>query len=398
MSGEVLVLAGALSGPAGWAVMGAIGAFRAGQLASEWLRHERALAERKMQKEKQAAEAWQRHHRARQEAIRRATEQREAVRRRLAGLRLQAPPSTETDDRDTSARGFVDVDRQGLMAALERVIAGASESGIDDSPGGPLRRLAQQALDLDAESRSGSPPPAEVIAGFQAAVARTVEALLAEKDVRDQSRRSLLDRLEALLGEAIAYRHLARDGEARVQLSQLKDQLVGRLIAGTATPAAIDLLEERLGRIKAAIDTSLEQAATGEALRECTRSRLEGLGYRPISEEGEHSEWEIPGGERLRMALQPGQRIAFQLVHEREARSSQPLSVEELEKLRRQEQRWCEDFHALLRGLHEDGIELQVQLERETPQTAIPIVVLEDVEEWLEEEADRDASAKRRFP
>jgi len=86
MSGAVLVLAGALSGPAGWAVIGAIGAFRAGQLASEWLRHERALAERKMQKEKQAAEAWQRHHRARQEAIRRATEQREAVRWQLAGL------------------------------------------------------------------------------------------------------------------------------------------------------------------------------------------------------------------------------------------------------------------------------------------------------------------------
>jgi len=391
MSGEIVVLAGT---PVGWAAMGVFGAFRAAQLAGEWVRHERALAERKMEQQKKSAGEWQQYHRAQQEAIRQATEQRAAVRRSLDALRLQSPHSAKTDDLRPRARGFVVPETKIVTDALNEVIERASRVPF----AAPLQCLARQASKFDAELRSGTPPAAELIDELQTTVEQTVEQLLAESEARGRARQELLDRAETLFGDAIAYGHLAHEKDSREQLAELKDHLVRLLTSGGATAAKLTLLEQHFGRLKATIDQALEQRAIGEALRECAGNRLAGLGYRQITEAEGVSEWEVPGGERLRMALQPGQRIAFQLVHERSARSSEPLSTQELATLRRQEQRWCEDFHTLLQGLREDGIEIQVQLERETPEGTIPIVVLEDVEEWLEEEADRAAPAQRWIP
>ena len=45
-------------------------------------------------------------------------------------------------------------------------------------------------------------------------------------------------------------------------------------------------------------------------------------------------------------------------------------------------------------SLHEDGFELNIEFEREVPQEAIPVVVVDDLSEWAE--SDESAGAPRR--
>ncbi len=84
-------------------------------------------------------------------------------------------------------------------------------------------------------------------------------------------------------------------------------------------------------------------------------------------------------------------------MHERTAASDRDLSGDELAFLRQQESRWCDDLHGLLHKLQADGFEFQVQLERETPREAIPVVVVEDADEWVEREDAREAPRKRHL-
>ena len=125
---------------------------------------------------------------------------------------------------------------------------------------------------------------------------------------------------------------------------------------------------------------------------------LEEMGYRHLSEEQTgHSNWQLPGGEQVRIALQRNLGIAFQLQHERVEVSDAELSEEEIAFFRQQEQHWCDDLAELTRRLTADGFQYQLEFERDVPESTVPIVVVEDVDELLEEEEERwDDEKKRR--
>ena len=77
------------------------------------------------------------------------------------------------------------------------------------------------------------------------------------------------------------------------------------------------------------------------------------------------------------------------------------LSGEALSFFRQQEARWCRDMKELIRRLVKDGVPYQAQFEREMADESIPVVVMENVDELLDEE-DEDkrphrGKSKRHF-
>ncbi len=397
MSGEAVVLVNIALGPLGVAAVAGASALVAAGMVAEWIRERRAIAQRNMRREKEKIREWRDFQRAEQQETEKSIQRRETVRRELEGLRLTQLHTAVEQEAGPRARGFVRTGSPGLEAMLQSML-----DRIPPQPDGeaaaPLRRLRQQARELDARMGSARPPPPEAVRSFQTTVQRTLERILDQMGREAESRDRLLARLEGLLGEVIAYRHLAREQTSCEEMSQLREHLVRLLTTGEVSAAGVDLLEEKLQRLRADIERQLEQAAVQDALDHRVRHHLEALGYRPCASAGEPAVWEIPGGERVRVVLQPDNRLAFQLAHERTTASDQALSDDELAYLRQQERRWCDDLHGLLHRLQADGFEFQVQLEREIPREAIPIVVVEDVDDWIEREDAPEAPRKRHLP
>ncbi len=397
MSGEAVVLVNIALGPLGVAAVAGASALVAAGMVAEWIRERRAIAQRNVRREKEKIREWRDFQRAEQQETEKSIQRRETVRRELEGLRLTQLHAAVEQEAGPRARGFVRTGSPGLEAMLQSML-----DRIPPQPDGeaaaPLRRLRQQARELDARMGSARPPPPEAVRSFQTTVQRTLERILDQMGREAESRDRLLARLEGLLGEVIAYRHLAREQTSCEEMSQLREHLVRLLTTGEVSAAGVDLLEEKLQRLRADIERQLEQAAVQDALDHRVRHHLEALGYRPCASAGEPAVWEIPGGERVRVVLQPDNRLAFQLAHERTTASDQALSDDELAYLRQQERRWCDDLHGLLHRLQADGFEFQVQLEREIPREAIPIVVVEDVDDWIEREDAPEAPRKRHLP
>jgi hypothetical protein len=399
MSGEAVVLMGVGSGVAGVA-LAAGAALLAAHMVAQWMQAQHEEALRNAQREQEASEAWLAFQHAEQREIEQLTRQHAALRDGLAALSLAEPTPDDADAAGAPRKGFLDTS-QGEMSTLLRSLLTPLPAELVAGAAAPLHRLERQARELERALASATPPAPETLAAFRSTLRRSAEAILDGLEREAVARERLLARLRALLGEAIACHGLAREPASREELSQLRERLLGMLSIGEVTAAAVELLETRLRQLRTQVDAELEQAAIAATLRERLHHHLADLGYRPRPAAGAPEEWEIPGGERLRLALQPGNRLAFQLVHERDTVSDRPLSAAELAFLRAQEGRWCSDLHALLQRLQADGFAFQVQLERQTPGEAIPVVMVEDVEEWLEEDEEerRDgAPLRRRLP
>lgn len=397
MSGEAVVLVGVSVGTAGLVAAAGVAAFVAADMVAEWMREQHAIAQRNMRWEKEASAAWRDFHRSEQREIEKLALRHQAVRRSLEALRLTASEAPVGAEDRAENQGFVPEGRADMSAMLRSVLRRIPPE-LGAAAAAPLQRLQRQARELDQRLISPSPLLQETLQSFRVTVQRTVEQVLENLERESAARRRLLERVEAMLGEAIAYRNLARERASGKELSQLQEHLFRLLTAGEAAAAGVELLEGQLQRLKAQVDAELEQDAIQAVLRGRVRRHLADLGYRLCAVAGEPDMWEIPGGERVRVALQPGNRLAFQLVHERPVASDRPLSGQELAFLREQERRWCGDLHGLLRKLQEDGFEFQVQLERETPEEAIPVVVVEDVDDWIEEERSHEAPRRRHLP
>jgi hypothetical protein len=316
------------------------------------------------------------------------------VRRQLEGLRLRDAKASEARQEAPQARGYVAAQAGGLAKQVLAVLEGLPRE-LAASEDAPLRRLYREARRLDEELASPSPPPDSVLRGFAATLRRTVQDALGHLEQETRAREQRLGRVEALLGEVIAYRHLAREEATATRLVDLRDHLVRLLATGRASAAALELLDGEVRRLKAAVDDALERAALAAVLEERLEAHLTDLGYRRRPGVGPSPEWEIPGGERVRIAQQRAGRLAFQLVHERSGGPEGPLSQGETAFLRRQEARWCGDLHELASRLQADGFALEVQLERQTPAEAIPVVRVEDPDDWAMDD-ERHERLERR--
>jgi len=386
MSGEVVILSAALGG-AGLALGVAAAGLVAVNLAARWIEGRREEAHRHAVKVRESINEWQDFHRNHQSRIREQQARSEALRSQLERLELSSAGSERADPAGARARGFVSP-WQAISPQLE-AMAERLPPEVLSRTDSPVVRLLNQAADLDARARAGNPPGSEVLASYRAAVRMTVESTLREWDAEEAARTRMLSDVRELLEDVILYRQLAQDTLVQSELSALQNQLQRVIGRGEVANDTVAILRTKLRQLAKAVDSELEQAATGHALRSRVDAHLQDLGYRSVATPSDGpAAWEIPGGERVRAVLQGDNRLAFQVTHERAEASGAPLSREETAFYHRQEERWCGDLQLLLSRLRADGFELKVAMERDVPHDSIPVVVLEDVNDWLDDETE----------
>lgn len=188
---------------------------------------------------------------------------------------------------------------------------------------------------------------------------------------------------------------LRRLDELGALIEQPKDERLLKLRAeihrllGQGTPSNQDIagLNERLDGLARTLHREMENQFIERQLRARLNHHLDALGYHHLGSQAEAERWGIPGGEQLLASVQPGMRLAFQLQHERfpGRNPTAPLDHSELALLRQQESRWCGDLKTLVQRLKDDGFMLQIDFERLIPEEAVPLVLIEDVEEILQQ-------------
>ena len=75
----------------------------------------------------------------------------------------------------------------------------------------------------------------------------------------------------------------------------------------------------------------------------------------------------------------------FQRLPANLSRPALGINAEELDFVRQQEQRWCADMKELLRRMTQDGYRYQIEFDNMMPESAIDIVVVEEVDEILQQ-------------
>lgn len=395
MSGEAVVVSVLFSGPAGLAVLAGAGGMLAGQMVMDWIAEQRMQAEMRMREERKALTQWQSHHAAEQSRAADMAKRHERVRELLEGLSLGPARQQASGGEGPRSTGFVNTGEQSLQSRLAPLFASLPAEALSDADA-PFVRLRQQMERLDERSDRGN---AARLEDFCKTAEMTVSQYLDTLDRDIAARRALLEETESLLEEVLGYRHLPGTQLQSEELDALRANLLKLIAAGQATTASVALLRRKFDGLKSDIDRELQRRAVHEALQARLHNHLEELGYRTLQAEmGSDSTWEVPGGERVRVAVGEDLRLGFQLIHEREEHSSHALSERELAYLRQQEKRWCGDLHEVVRLLNEDGFALNIEFERETRDDAIPVVVIDDLGELSESDESADAPKRRELP
>jgi ABC-type dipeptide/oligopeptide/nickel transport system ATPase subunit len=403
MSGEAVLISAMLT-PAGLAVAGALAAGTiAAQLVNGWQEERRRRAEAKMREEKARIGAWQQFQLNQQDRMESLNRARNQVREHLAALSLNTlPASTPAKQPVTRPRGFLGRDsapREALakLSALERLFS-RLPGELFEVPDAPLVRLREQVERLQRQFDSAQPPLAETIDDLQTLVDRTLNAQLEELERTSEAQKQLTEQGETLLEEVMAYTDLSTDTGSGGDMRALRENLLALLGRNTGRLSDLQVLGRKFAQLKERIDSELQQTAVRNGIGTRMQYHLEEMGYRHLSEEQTgHSNWQLPGGEQVRIALQRNLGIAFQLQHERGDTSDAELSEAEIAFFRQQEQHWCDDLAELTRRLTADGFQYRLQFERDLPESSVPIVVVEGVDELLEEEEEHwDGEKKRR--
>lgn len=358
-----------------------------------------AAARRAAERDRARRAEWQRYKAEQAAAMQDLKDQWQALcalQQRLVDTGLR-PAAAGSGGDGKPATGFIakrnDQDGHPARALLDeilRLLDGLPHSLLHDdaAPFGRLRAQAERWREPPA-IRGAAGPELSSVRGLHTTVLRTIDSWRRTLEREEQGRRRLLERTEALLDEALYYRHL--DERADSELEALVGRLQRLLARNEITPAALEWLEQRL----AAVGPEAEQRVTRElvrpALQESVKHHLGNLGYRVLAdfttEDGSRPSramLRVPGGESVQAVIHPDGRMAFTLHHERETAADAPLSETELEHLRQQEAIWCRDLKTLVRQLVAEGWQCEIPFERPIP--AGSIAVLESPADWDEEQ------------
>ena len=299
----------------------------------------------------------------------------------------------------TAGKGTAILDE--LTEILERLPAAFRES-----PDSPYPKLVKQGERLAARAEAGESMGREDLTEFRDLIALNLDGFTKRLDARQRRQRETARRVEATLDDLLLYQELARPGQA-AELDDLGRQLAALLQADALRLGPLEIIERRLETLRKEVDRSVGQAAYRTGLCESITRNLVDMGYgvlrafpEDVGEGIAEAVLRIPGGEQLRVALQPTNQIAFHVIHERSGMVREEadlayLSSVELAHLRKQEQRWCSDFRPLLRRVVAEGFHYEVSLEQDIPEQAIKVVVVETPEEVLARQAEEEEV--RRF-
>jgi len=334
----------------------------------------------------------------------------ETSEQRLAAIRL-TDVTASSRGRGSTEEGYLSLDGNVPTTAECKVILEALTEIIERLPAefresaeSPYPRIAQRRERLASRVEACEAVTMEELAEFRDLIALNVETFTKRLQARQKGQRDTARRVEAALDDVLLYRELARPAHAE-ELDGLSGQLAALLQADDVRLGALELIERWLATLRGEVDGAVGQAAYRTGLCESLTRNLADLGYRPVSafpeDVGEglaEAVLRIPGGEQLRVALQPNNQLAFHVIHERSGLVSEEaelayLSSRELAHLRQQEQRWCSDFRKLLRRVVAEGFHYDVSLEQDIPEQSIKVVVVETPDEVLA----REAEEARRF-
>jgi hypothetical protein len=398
MSGEAVVVT-TLTGTFGLGVVASgVGVLVAAALVASYLQRERELAETRMREERNKLSRWKKHHAEEQGRVQLLVQQRERTRSALEGLQLVQPEQSVERDGRVRAEAFVGHSGETLETGLAPLLATIPAEAIDD-PQGPFARLKRDIQQYDQDAAAGKRPNEDRLKAIRETVEMTVSAYVEDMDRRVDAANALLGEVESLLGDVICYRHLTHDTAGVAELADIEKHLLALLEARDATATSVSVLRRKFEALKRPIDEQMQLRGIREALESRLQEHLTDLGYRPTQREmGVHSTWAVPGGEQVRISVHDDLRMGFQLVHEREGELDRPMSERELAFLRQQEKRWCQDLHELVRRLNDDGFALNIDFERESSDESIPVVVVEEANEWAENESEAERPRRQNLP
>jgi hypothetical protein len=398
MSGEAVLIGTGAIGGSGLAIAGGFGVAIIASVAWNTMmnikkqREQEAIVQLKLKKSK--TDEWQffqQHQQQNMEAISLA---QDGILKGLKELELVVKNSHSNESAKTSQqqeKGFVSskFDYTHYQDKLEKILAfiGQTKSNIPKTEYSLVDKLYSQTLLLIENCHSTTPPAEEQILSFQQTVENSIQLLLTQLEEQAQYNKEMLKRSELLLNNVFSSEVLTNDSILLKQLHNIKKQLKQFLQTGKISIADVSLLENHFMQLQTKIEINLEQEIVRDTLNETIRRNMDELGYSTRSISDESTVWDIPGGEQVKMALHKNNQIAFQFMHERETHQKQAISDEERAFIRQQEKRWCSDLSELTKRLVAEGLQYQVQFERESLAETIPIVVVEDIDSLLEKTA-----------
>jgi len=310
--------------------------------------------------------------------------------------------STRTDD-VRSAKSYLSL---GGRKTPEEIAVGFSQliRVLDAFPpelrqlaNSPFPKLQQLYATLKDRIKAGERVAWEEIVSLKQTISNTIATLVAQTKNEHQHQAHLAEQLDALLDNVLFYRHIAAAnpalGEQKLALDSLQAQLVRLLDAADVKAGQLDLIERRLAAIRIDIDAKVVETAHKTALCESITRNLMDMGYEEMNAfaDDEHAmataTMRIPGGERVKIAVHPNGQAAFEFQHER-AEQTGPITRDEMALIRQQEGKWCKDAKQLVRKLVAEGFDYQMSLEKEIPDQAIKVVVVETAEDILAQSED----------
>jgi len=243
--------------------------------------------------------------------------------------------------------------------------------------------------------QQASAPIMDEIHSFRDTLNRTLADTITRISQEAEQHQILFDNAMGLMTDILQTRALSLDQKHDEDLEKLQRQLLAQIKDKRISLATMDIVATRFHALRDKVHRDVNQAEMGNFLLQRVTHHLNAMGYARLDNNitgqpgrQRDAEFALPQGDRLRVALQPDLRMAFQLTHETEVMLEKTLAGEALEFFRQQEARWCRDMKDLIRRLVKDGVPYEVQFEREMPQESIPIVVVETADELLDEEHD----------
>lgn len=400
MSGEIVVASSLFHATAAAAPL--LGAIVVGSLVYQAVKERREQARREAEqaarRRKQELQQWRAFQDTQQVRMQEQAARWQALQERMQTLRSADPPEAVQDPGRTHAGGFLQqahaTEQQRLRLQDLAGLLAAVPLEVGDYSAGAFDRLAEELDRLQRQTEQGPPPLDTALDTFQAMVEDSIEA--ARKRLAEEPRRQAarLAELEALLDRMLRLEAMAEEEEAEAVVG-LQQPLLAALAAGSVGTARVQALRDELERLEGDFDAERDNRLVRQQLQTRIRVRLEAMGYRRLGQDARGTLWAIPGGEQVRMSAGADLRLAFQLQHERFAASQAPLDRAELALLRQQERRWCGDLKTLMQHLNADGFRFQVEFERQIPEEEVPMVVVQDVEEILRQQADSEQVRQR---
>lgn len=392
MSGEIILLGGTTLGGVVAAPLLAGAAYL---LAQAWVEQRRQEAEQQRQAEMARTTVWQVHCQTRDQELATEAERIRAIQGHLQALQQAATAiQTHAPANTVAHQGFLETS-SARLAELGVWLDQLPQTVVHE-PGFPGAALRRQQQRLAAQAAAGQPPDSATLDAVREGMERTLAHFLAGLERQQTIRRERRTRTEILLNRVLTLGHLTGD-TLQIEAKALRHDLMATLERGSLSAKDFDTLERQVLALEQRNEEQLTRAATRHAMMTSVNRHLAELGYRSLTQTGDHqAEWAVPGGERLRLSIGKDFQLAFRLVHERPLGVTGALGVAELNRVRHQEARWCHDARTLLRSLIKDGIDLRVAFEAEVPEAQLPLVVVERPEDWQEDETERHERVTRR--